>query len=829
MGDVLWQRTRPAPATGLTATAAGWSRGSIETVEASVPGRSLFHTDASASASSANATTPECDGTHFMPTVQEQLEAGVRQHVAGCLSAARQHYEQVLREEPQHPDALHLCGVIAQQLGQPLAAVDFIRRAIHANPNSALYHSNHAAALLRLRQFAEAISAAARAVELDPRHADALDNLQQAHRQLAVQLQNEGRLVDARQHAEEAIRLNPRDVAGWILIGNIDRQLNLPEAAEGAYRKAVFLAPSGRVAHFSLANLLCAEGRLEDAIAVYHRGLALGNPASHAGGAGQHLVTAPRPGMTSQDRTATGLHVDPPPDEQLLDEQLLDEQLLDEQLLDDATLAEVWFSLGTACLGVEQLDEAVEALQRADQLLPGQLRIRLNLGAALRECGQLDEAECVLRELVRTDSDRAEPLVNLAAVLTAQGEFTQAVDCCEQALQLEPDSTWATLNLARATAKPALTDELLAAAHQAVQVGPAEPEACFELGNLCRAGGNPEQAEAAYRQALELKPAFREARFNRSLALLSLGRLAEGWDEYEWRFGTQIPPVADCCPLWNAESLGSRTILVQQEQGIGDEIMFASCLPDLTRAAGHVVLECSPRLRSLFQRSFPRVSVAGEQYDAADQPPLDYRTPAGSLPRFFRRTAEEFPRRAAWLTADSRRVARFRQLVPREAGKWTVGIAWRGGKQPAVQSVRSTVLADWRELATDDRLRLISLQYGDCLAELEEAAAAGLRIEPCPEIDPLHDLDGLAALIGSLDLVISVDNATVHLAGALGCEVWTLLPFSADWRWLSTGSESLWYPSMRLFRQPAPGDWAGVFTEVAAQLETRMAQVTPPP
>ncbi|MCA9115881.1 MAG: tetratricopeptide repeat protein, partial [Planctomycetaceae bacterium] len=780
-----------------------------------------------------------------MHSLQEQLEAAVRLHQSGDLAQAQPLYEQVLEQQATHPDALHLYGVLLHQRQQPQGAVEYIRRAIRLNPHSPLYHSNLAAALLETGNAAGAVSACRRALELDPRHVAAQANLgraclqagqlteaacelqlavqQQPHdallwdclihaleqngdrtaalktareatglhagqgglyRRLARLLAQSGELEEARQQAEQATRLQPADAGSWLTLSNVLRELRRFDAAETACRQAVQLAPQLAFTHLSLAGILVELGRLSEAIDASHQGLEL---------AGE------RPGLPSG-------------------------------LLSAGERADVWFTLGTACLGVERFDEAIDALQRAHQIQPAESRIRLNLGAALREAGQLQEGEQVLRSLVQDHPRQAEALVNLGAVLSELGRTEEAIACCEQAIALEPDSTWARLNLARQTVKTSDAARTLEAARRAVSPHSPEPAASFELGNLCREEGEPEQAVEAYSRAIAGNPAFAEARFNRSLALLSLGRLEEGWDEYEWRLGTQVPRRPSEVPLWTGEPLENRTILVQYEQGIGDEVMFSSCLPDLLKLAGHVMLECSPRLVPLLARSFPEITVlpvggGGAENSAGESTGNrrpDCRIMAGSLPRFFRRSAALFPEHTGWLEADARSVARWQEQLHEGAAELVVGISWRGGKQPAARRLRSTALADWSPLLTDPRLRVISLQYGDCTAELAAAREAGLSIEQPEGIDPLAELDDYAALLCSLDLVISVDNATVHLAGALGCEVWTLLPRAADWRWQQTGETSPWYPSMRLFRQPAADDWGSVFSRVQSAVAERM-------
>lgn len=351
-------------------------------------------------------------------------------------------------------------------------------------------------------------------------------------------------------------------------------------------------------------------------------------------------------------------------------------------------------------------------------------------------------------------------------------------------------------------------------ARAAVAANPGFAGGWNTLGSVLMARGKAGEALDAFEQAIDADGDAPQARFNRSVALLTLGRLAEGWDGYElgWAVPSGRFPRAEFPqPLWDGRPLG-------------DEVMFASLVPQLAGEGVRVVLDCDARLAPLLSRGLPdtppgvTVVARGEPPDGRlTAPDVVAQIPAGSLPRLMRRRIEDFAgRQPAFLRADPSRVAELRRRLEdgRGDGRRLIGVSW-SSKNAAVGHLRSIPLARLAHALERPGVRLVSLQYGDVAAEV---AAAGVTD---PGLDAWGDIDGLAALISAMDLVVSVDNSTVHLAGGLGCPAWALLPHSAEWRWMQGRHDTVWYPSVRLFRQTAPGDWDGVLRELGEALNAK--------
>ena len=426
------------------------------------------------------------------------------------------------------------------------------------------------------------------------------------------------------------------------------------------------------------------------------------------------------------------------------------------------------------------------ALRRALRLDPAWPSLWDRLGTRHKVAGRLVEARHAYERGLALDPAGAELWNNRASVLKGQGAAAGALAALRIAAVLQPGSSAIRNNLA---------------------------DALLLLGRPAEA---LEQADAA----LTMEPDLTDARLARATALLTLGRFAEGWDAWEDRWAGQADRFPQ--PAWTGEPLGDGRLLVRGEQGVGDELQFAALLPLLTQAGVRCRLECDARLAPLLARSLPEVEVVARAIPPDPRllsPDIAVQIPSGSLPRRLLRDAAGFRRLNPYLVADPARTAAFRAAdgAATRAGKPLVGIAWHT-TNPKWGSSRNIPLPDLARSLHAAGARMVVLQYGDWTGEVAALAGEGIDIAIPPGLDRRDDLDGLAARIAATDLVVTIDNVTAHMAGALGHPVWILLGHAADWRWLRDRPDSPWYPSATLFRQPAPGDWRGVLDAVRERL-----------
>jgi tetratricopeptide (TPR) repeat protein len=456
--------------------------------------------------------------------------------------------------------------------------------------------------------------------------------------------------------------------------------------------------------------------------------------------------------------------------------------------------------LGVALREAGRNQESAEALRQAAGAHPNDAPIHCELGTTLALMGEHREAFRHLRAAAKLFPDMQVAYLNLGAVLYEQGHYEEAIDVNQRALDLKPDC---------------------ALAH-------------YNQGNALRELGRLPEAIPCFEAALRHQPDFPRACFNLGLTHLLLGNFAEGWPRFEAREAAgEIVFDKYPQPRWDGSPLAGKRLLVHAEQGIGDEILFATCIPDLAPRAPGLVLTCDPRLERLFARSFPGVHVHAHvrQRDCSPAPlaiPCDVQIPAGSLPVLLRPTLQSFPRQSRLLKVDPSLLAAWRQRLSALGTGLKVGISWRAGGRSTERRKRTVPLADWHEMLSLPGVRFVNLQYNDAADDLAQVKEQfGVEIHDWEDADPLVDLDSFAAKIAALDLVISVGNATVHLAGAVGTPAWTMLPMVPSWRWMIAGDENPWYANVRLFRQRALDDWKPVLGHLAELLRQRVGVAAP--
>lgn len=404
------------------------------------------------------------------------------------------------------------------------------------------------------------------------------------------------------------------------------------------------------------------------------------------------------------------------------------------------------------------------------------------------------DAVPIYRQLLDRDATSVDVLCNFALALRENAEYVEARSLLERALAIEPDNLVLKYNYAT----------LLA-----------------DLGELS-------QSVELYSGYLAHHPEDNGAYVTRGLVRLLNLDFASGWEDYEFRRESVECRRPFRFPEWDGAACRGRTLLVYGEQGLGDEIMFASCLPDVLRRADKVVLECEPRLASLFARSFPTVQVharksLGDTDWLREAGHIDYQIALGSLPRLFRRSLSDFPDHVGYLRADPARITYWREQLAMLPGGLKVGVSWRGGNELTRRNLRSLDLSQLEPLLRVENVSFVNLQYGNVATECAEVRAK-LGTPIFQFEDAMKDYDETAALVCALDLVVSVQTSIVHLAGALGKPAWVMLPFSPEWRYMRSGDRMLWYPSVKLIRQPKPKDWGTVVDVVARQLDEHVAR-----
>jgi tetratricopeptide (TPR) repeat protein len=485
--------------------------------------------------------------------------------------------------------------------------------------------------------------------------------------------------------------------------------------------------------------------------------------------------------------------------------------------------AQGYYDLGNVLLQQSQFADAEAAYRRCLQLRPDHAEALVNLGFALGEQNKLDEAREVYTRALQLRPDLAEIHHNLGNLLRDQGQPDEALARYDEALRLRPDYAKAHINRGIALINCGRIDEAVACLEHGVALEPDRAEAHASLAGALSVQQRFDEALAHNARALELNPAYLEAEWNRSLIWLQLGDYERGWPAYEarWRCRSTLPLPPFEQPRWDGGPLDGKTVLLYAEQGLGDTLHFIRYVPLVrARGAGRVVVQCQAPLLPLLSRSpgIDQVVASG-----APSPPFDVYVPLLSLPGLFHTTLDTIPAEVPYVFPDPELVAHWRrQLAPVRGVR--VGIAWQGSPRYAWDRHRSVRLEQFEPLARVDGVRLISLQKGPGREQFWALAGRFPVVDLGDQVDetagPFMDT---AAIMANLDLVVGVDSAIVHLAGALGVPVWVALTYTPHWCWLLGRDDCLWYPTARPFRQTSQGDWPGVFARLADALRQRAA------
>ena len=582
-------------------------------------------------------------------------------------------------------------------------------------------------------------------VELDPRNADAL-NL------LGAIAHNRNQLDRAKDFFERALACGPDIPELWFNLGNLLSAMHDIDGARSAYLRATALKPGFADAHLNLGVLMHKVDRLEEAIASFRNVVAI-TPADPRGhfNLGQCLAQLSRP----EDAEACLKRA---------------AELAPDYL--DAYLA-----LAGLCEKADRVQDAIVHTRRAITLNPLP-EYYSNLGDFLRRAGDLEGALAALRTALAEKPDELIILHNYGAALHADRQLDEAQQVFNRILDHDPHFIQAHIGLAKVYEFQGLHDKAVATLERGLALDPKSPDLLFKMSWLH----------------------------------LATGDLKNGWGEYEFRTSAAFkkPNIQAKRPTppeyWTGENLSGKTLLIWTEQGLGEEILFASMLPDVMARARQCIVECTPRMVPVFARSFPQAKVRSYGAQDASTPQagiIDYQIAVPSLGQFCRPDFDHFPRHHGYLKADSAKTAtlraRYQALAPNQL---IVGLSWRS-RNEAIGEFKSADLSTWMEILAVPGVTFVNLQYGDCAAELAAVKRdLGVGVFHDQDVDPLKNMDDFVAQVAAMDLVISTSNTTAHVAGALNIPTWLLLlsgPVS-QWYWFLKGESSPWYPSLRILR-----------------------------
>ena len=700
--------------------------------------------------------------------LDRSFQEALRHFRRGELGKARSLAEQLLRIHPAHHEALHLLGIMAYQARDLVEALALIGKAIGICPHNALFQHSQGLVLLAMSRPEEAIAAFDRAIQLKPDYFDAYINRGNA-------LQRTLRPAEAVASYDLALQIKPNSPAAYNNRGVALKNRKRFDEAIASFDLAIELDPGYHEAFNNRGNALLEANRPEEAITAYDRAIQI-KPDYH----------------------------------------------------------EAFNNRGNVLLELNRTEEAIAAYDRAIQIKPDYHEAHYNRGNALQKTMRLAEAISAFDRAIQLRPGYHDAYYNRAVTLKRMLRFDEAIASYEQALELRPDNPETFNNRGVVFQEMMRFDDAIASYEQAIRLKPDYADAFNNRGVAFQEMLRLDDAIASYEQAVRLKPDFADSHWNRSLALLLKGEFEQGWKHYEWRWKKE--PLSSAKrdyrqPLWLGNApLRGKTILIYSEQGYGDTLQFCRYARLLTELGARVVLEVEPALTSLLGT----LEGVGQLVPRGRElPPFDYHCPLMSLPLAFGTTLETIPCPGKYLRADPAAAGLFSDLLGTR-DRPRIGIAWNGGhreNQPELWAVNAR-----RNIPFDKVARLASLPLDFVSLQKGEPAESELearREQLWPDGNllalsgKLTDFAATAALVEQLDLVIAVDTSVAHLAAALGKPVWLLNRYDTCWRWLLDREETPWYPTMKIYRQPAMGDWDPVIDRVFEDLRNRFFRQLP--
>ena len=613
---------------------------------------------------------------------------------------------------------------------------------------------------------------------------------------LGVKYLQVGKAKDALDCYRKVIDINPCDYEAYYNMGIAFGKLGRLREASDCYRKAIGIRPDFVPSYNNLGAILKLLGEEEQAMAYYQK-LVVIQPDNAQAFNRLGLL------MKSQGKLDDALNC------------------FSEAANLDPTMAEVFFNLADLCKAMGDIDRAISFYRQALSIKPDYLQALNNLGIAYGEKGSYAEAVQCYRHAVQLNPNIAEIYSNLGNALKSQGELREAIACYRRALVINPQMAEIHHHLGTALQLVDQTDEAIASYEQAIRLRQNFAEAYCDLGNAFRDRGDLGPSLRCCDKAIRIKPNYAPAYMGRGILRLLNGELGKAWDDYEWRFkadgnNARLLEMFDH-KRWSGSFYVGKTLLIYSEQGLGDTLQFIRYLPMVKSRGGNVVLATYASLINLIQgfRGIDRLVAITRNLNASLD--YDFSLPIMSLPHIFNTHLDTIPSDVPYLHADPEKQAKWRQMMTSAGLK--VGLVWKGNSFHSNDHRRSLPLNCLAAVAEIPGIQCFSLQKGELSAEEKKL----LQKLNCVELgNGFEDFSDTAGAIANLDLLISVDTSVVHLAGAMGRNVWTLLPFAPDWRWMLNRQDSPWYPSMRLFRQEEKGNWNSVIDRVLSELKRQM-------
>ena len=607
-----------------------------------------------------------------------------------------------------------------------------------------------------------------------------------------------GNLERAVELIDRAVRINPKIAATDPYRSAALNQLNRHEEALAVCDEAIRLKPDFVELHYNRANALYGLGRLADALVSYDKVIQLRPDFAEA--------------WSNRGNALQGLG--------RVEDALFN---CNKAIALKPSYAQAHYNRGNALYDLSRFDEALASYDTALKLKPDHAQGWNNRGKTLGELKRIDDAVASFDRAIAFKPDYAQAWDNRGNLLNDAERFDEALASYDRAIAAKPDFADAWSNRGTALQYLYRLDEALACHDKAIALKPDSAQAHCNRASVLNCFNRSTEALAGFNQAIALQPDFARAYFNRAITELSNGDMENGWRDFEWRreivemSGSRIFPRP---PLNSVADIEGKTILVHYEHGFGDTLQFYRYLELLHQRGAKILFHVQKKLRRLLTPHDNFITFV-----ELDDPSLnyDYHVPMMSLPLLFGTTLATMPANVPYIAADGALVEKWRARLGGDGFK--IGICWSGSlTHIRGHNGRIFPLTSLENLAKLPDVRFVSLQKGGGEDDLK-SLPKGMKVESFDDLDAGGDaFMDTAAIMKSLDLVITNDTSLSHLAGALGVPAWVALQFAADWRWLRDRADSPWYPTLRLFRQKHDRDWSDVFQEMEMNLRSQLME-----
>ena len=635
-----------------------------------------------------------------------------------------------------------------------------------------------------------------------------------------------GNFAAAEKICRQVLSSNPDNAAAVHLLGVIAYQIGKTDKALILFQKALTIDPHNVVFHCSLGEVFKIQGRFNESIKCYQQAIALRPDLAEIHydlGNTYHCQNAYTDAIRSFQR-ALKLKPDFVEAHYNLANTYMDRGDLmaaishyQHALVLKPAYAEAYFNLGIACFELGKYDEAAAAYQNAVEVMPDMAGAYYNMGLTRYRQKKLNAAISCYQKAIELKGAFPEAYNNMGNAYQDQKQHPEAISCFRKALDLKPDYADAYYNLGKSLNEQSCYPDAIAAYQKALQVNPNHYKAANNMAKTYQDVREVQNAIYWFQKALHIKPDYAEAHFNLATAYLLTGEFQEGWKAYEWRFKRRewkrTYPYRYNKPLWSGEDFVGKRLFVHSEQGIGDILQFGRYLPWVKTRGGTVIFETRKALMGLFKIMSGIDELVMFSTDGNPTTEFDLYVPLANLPGIFNTTLENIPADVPYLFADREKSAVWKDRLKVTGLK--IGLVWAGTDTDP----RRACALEWLKPLSDiTGVDLYGLQKGIAAEQIEvEGLPQGMRMTNLGQ--EFEDFTDTAAVIENLDMVISIDTSVAHLAGAMGKPVWLMLPYASDWRWLLNRDDSPWYPTMRLFRQPTPGNWEALGQQLANKLQ----------